>query len=368
MNDFHGIIFAYSPEKELSELTRLRTAAALPFCGRYRMIDFSLSAMTNAGIRNVGVIMQRDYQSLLDHLGSGKAWDLSRKQGGLHMLPPFGLPEYHSGNYIGTIEALNAVSSYVRRIQEDNVVLMMGHLCANIDLFSACTDHVASGADITAICADHDPKKALYRYVPGEDGFVKSILFSGSEGGLPSLECYIIRKSVLLDMMEQCRASNQYRFHHDAVSRFLQNGGKMSLYVHKGYAETVHSVKCYFDVSMDMLKSDVRHDIFNPARPVRTRAVEEVSTYYGEKALSHNCLVADNCIIEGDMENCIVFSGARIEPGAKLKNCIVMSGCSVGKDAALTNVIVDRNVSISAGTTLTGSEKLPMVIPMGEVL
>ena len=128
MKDFHGLIFAYYTDPNLRELVSVRTAASLPFCGRYRLIDFSLSAMRNAGIVDVGVIMQRDYQSLLDHVGSGKPWDLDRKSGGLRILPPFGLPEYHKGNYAGTMEALNAVGEYIRDIPQKYVVLMLGDL------------------------------------------------------------------------------------------------------------------------------------------------------------------------------------------------------------------------------------------------
>ncbi len=136
-NKYHGIIFAYKEAPELGDLTRERTVASLPFCGRYRLIDFALSSMRNANITDVGVIMARDYQSLLDHIGSGKDWDMSRRSGGLRMLPPFGLPHAHSGNYSGTMEALNAVGSYIRDIQQENVVLMLGNLLANIDLNAA---------------------------------------------------------------------------------------------------------------------------------------------------------------------------------------------------------------------------------------
>ena len=118
MADYHGIIFAYSAAPEMGELVRERTSASVPFCARYRLIDFSLSSLRNAGIRNAGVIMQRDYQSLMDHCASGKAWDMTRKNGGLKLLPPFGLPEYHSGDYVGTMEALNAVSTYIEDIKE----------------------------------------------------------------------------------------------------------------------------------------------------------------------------------------------------------------------------------------------------------
>ena len=367
MKDFHGIIFAYSAAPELRELVGVRTAASLPFCGRYRLIDFALSSMRNAGILDVGVIMQRDYQSLLDHIGSGKAWDMSRRNGGLRMLPPFGLPEYHRGNYAGTIAALNAVGSFVRDIPQKYLVLLLGNLCANIDLTKVMKQHKRSGAEITAICADHTPAQSHHRYVVGEDGFVTQVYFDRTDDGegLPSLEGYVINKDVLLKMMDDCRAKNLYRFHKDAVAAFLAEGGRMDTYVHPGYAVAVRSVEAYYKASMDMLKPELRRQLFPADRPVRTKTHEEVSTYYGENAVSRNSLVADNCMIEGSIDNCIVFSGARIERGAKLRNCIIMRGGIVGEGAELDCVIADKYCSFSAGTVLTGNAKLPMVVPKG---
>ena len=364
MKNYHGIIFAYSAAPELRELVHARTAASLPFCGRYRLIDFSLSSLRNAGILDVGVVMQRDYQSLLDHIGSGKAWDMSRRTGGLRMLPPFGLPEYHTGDYNGTIEALNAVAPYIRDIPQKNVVLMLGNLCANIDLEAAIRRFETSGADMTAICAQSSPQEGIHNsYIVGEDGFVKEHLFTAGNEGAPSVECYIIRKQVLLELMDMCHARGLYRFHENAINAFLAGGGKMSVYIHEGYAAAIRTVDAYYKASMDMLCPDKRRMLFPADRPVRTKNHEEVSTYYGENAVCRRSLVADNCIVEGDIEDCIVFSGARIAAGAKLRRCIVMRGCTVGEDARLDCVIADKYSAFSAGTVLTGSPKLPMVVP-----
>ena len=367
MRNYHGIIFAYHAQPELRELTSARTAASLPFCGRYRLIDFPLSSLRNAGILDVGVIMQRDYQSLLDHIGSGKAWDMSRHTGGLRMLPPFGLPEYHTGDYNGTVEALNAVSTYIRDIEEDWVVLMLGDMAANIDLQAVIRQHEKSGADATAICADHTPMGVHHRYILGKDGFVEKIALyrEGDCEGYASMEGYIVRKDQLVDIMDRCKAGKLFLFHRDAVNLFLADGGKMGIYVHPGYAQAIRTVDQYYKVSMDMLGSENRRQMFPADRPVRTKEHEEVSTYYGEKAVSRNSLVADNCIVEGQVENCIVFSGARIAEGAKLKDCIVMRGCTVGEGAELTCVIADKNVSFSPETRLVGSPKLPTVVPKG---
>ncbi len=367
MRDFHGLIFAYNANPELRELVSVRTAASLPFCGRYRLIDLALSSMRNAGILDVGVIMQRDYQSLLDHIGSGKAWDMSRRVGGLRMLPPFGLPEYHTGNYFGTIEALNSVAAYVRDIPENHIVLMLGNMCANIDLMDVIRQHLRSGADITAVCADHTPSGEHHSFVLGEDGFVKNMLLyrTGESGGLPTLEAYIVHKDTLLDLMDRCKAQRLNNFHRDALPMFFADGGKMDVYVHHGYAQIITSVSDYYNTSMDMLDTEKRRQIFPADRPVRTKAHEEVSSYYGDSSVSRCSLVADNCIIEGEIDHCIVFSGARVEAGAKLKGCILMRGCHVGEGAELENVIIDKQCGFSKGVKLVGSPKLPMVIPKG---
>ena len=365
MRDYHGIIFAYHDEPALRDLTANRTAASLPFCSRYRLIDFSLSSLRNAGILDVGVIMQRDYQSLLDHIGSSKAWDMSRKSGGLRMLPPFGMPQYHTGNYNGTIEALNAVGAYIRNIPQKNVVLLLGNLAANIDLDAVIRQHEQSGADATAICAGQGLKSLHSNYILGEDGMVKYIdLFRTGEGkGVASLECYIFRKDKLLELMDTCLTRNLHRFHQDAITLFLEQGGKMDVYLHPGYAKIIRSVDEYYEASRDVLTPAVRRELFPADRPVRTKIHEDVSTYYGEQAVSRNSLVGDNCIIEGEVEDCIIFSGCHIGPGAKLKGCIIMRNCTVESNARLEYVIADKEAHFSENCVLVGSPKLPTVVP-----
>ena len=365
MKNYHGIIFAYSDAPELGDLTRERTAASLPFCSRYRLIDFALSSLRNAAVTDVGVIMQRDYQSLLDHLGSGKDWDMSRRSGGLRMLPPVGLPSAHSGNYSGTMEALNAVSAYIRDIPQENVVLMLGNLLANIDLNDAIAAFEAGEAPIMAICTDGKKVGLRHHYVLGEDGLVKEIeLYRGSDtDGIISMEAYIVRKDTLLEMMDYARAHNFYAFHRDAIAHYIEGGGKMGVYIHKGYVCAIRNVAEYYDSSMDMLNPVYRREIFPADRPVRTKLHEEVSSYFGEQAVSKNSLVADNCIIEGEIENCIVFSGVRVAPGAKLKNSIIMRGVTVGENAKLSYVVSDKLCVFSEGTEIVGSPKLPTVVP-----
>lgn len=367
MSSFHGIIYAYQSHRELVELVAKRTAASLPFCGRYRLIDFVLSSMMNAGIRDVGVIMQRDYQSLLDHLGSGKDWDLSRRGGGLRLLPPFGLADSHLGEYKGDMEALSAVSSYISNIRQDHVVLSRGDLCANIDIGAAIKQHLASKVDITAICSNNIPTGTHHVFVVGEDNISKEILCrqTKSDRGISSLEVYIISKELLLELVRWSVEGTRLFFHADALTHYLNSGGRVGIYVHEGCASHITTVRDYYKVSMAMLDGDKRSQLFPDGRPVRTKERAEVSTYYGENGRSENSLVADGCYIEGEIKNSILFRGVRIEKGARLNNCIIMQDTVVSENATLAYTISDKNVFVSQYSTLLGNRNLPVVIPKG---
>jgi glucose-1-phosphate adenylyltransferase len=367
MTDLHGIIYAFHSFPELGALQMPRTAASLPFCGRYRLIDFSLSALANFGVRDVGVIVQRDYNSLLDHLRGGKEWDLSRWDGGLHILPPFGLPSSHLGEYKGCMEALSAVRSYLSDIRQKYVFLTRGDLVANIDLAAALESHVRSGAAITAVCTESVPRTTHHRYILGEDGRVTDLLCTqrSNTGGVTALEVYIANKDALLELVDYCSAHRQLHFHRDALRHYLAKGGQMNAYLHTGYSRHITTVDDYFQGSMDMFDLDKCDEVFSAERPVRTREHADASTYYGEQAVVRNCLIADGCQINGILENCIVFRGSTVEEGAQLTGCIIMQNGAVGAGARLNNIIADKDVIITENTVLAGSPGLPMIIPKG---
>ena len=214
MVDLHGIILADRSAVGLNELVMCRTSASLPFAGRYRLIDFALSSLQNAGVHDVGVIMQQDYQSLLDHIGSGKEWDMSRKRGGLRLLPPFGR-QSGMGGYVSAIDALLAVEGYIRDIKQNYIYLVHGSLAVNLDLGALMRAHVKSGADVTAVCTPGTPKETHHRFVTDENGRVTQLLFrrSGPGPGHAALEAYIMSRDVLLDLLERCDSAMNRRFH-----------------------------------------------------------------------------------------------------------------------------------------------------------
>ena len=218
MINLHGLILADRSANELRELVMCRTAASVPFAGRYRLIDFSLSSLQNAGVRDVGVIMQQDYQSLLDHIGSGKEWDMSRKRGGLRLLPPFGR-QSGVGEYVSVIDALLAVRGYISDVKQDYIFLTRGSLAVNLDLADIMAAHLKSGADVTAVCMPGTPAGTHHRFVADENGRVTELLFrrSGPGRGVAAMEAYIMAKTTLLDIIDRCDSALARHFHRDGL-------------------------------------------------------------------------------------------------------------------------------------------------------
>ncbi len=368
MAELAGIVYAYLAVPRLGELVSHRTSASLPFCGRYRLIDFALSNMTNAGVRNVGVIMQRDYQSLLDHLGSGKDWDLSRRRGGLRLLPPFGLPNSHTGVYEGNLEALLAVRSYIQDSSAELFVLSRGDLVANLDLRAAAEHHEANGLDVTALCTAAPAAGVPHRFCLEGSGNISQVLGDyAKDRGTAGLGVYLIGKPLLLELLNWAGDSGKVHFR-DGLRWCQASGRRLGAFFHTGYSAQISTVQEYYKANMDMLDAEKRASLFPAARPVRTKERADVSTYYGMEAKTHNCLVADGCYIEGELDHCILSRGVRVSKGASLKHCVVMQDSIIGEGARFQYVISDKDVSVGAGMTLTGSPQLPLVIPKGSRL
>ena len=367
MMDLHGIISAYRGSPELGALVEARTASALTFAGRYRLVDFALSSLKAAGVYNVDVVMQKDYQSLMDHIGSGKDWDMSKKNGGLRLLPPFGMGG-NKGAYSGLLEALLAAESYLRRIKENNIVIMPGNLAINIDLKAVLKAHVDSDAGLTVVCAEGLDSGEHHKYTTDEQGFVVEPLFQRAGStveGVADLEVYIVKKDVLLEMLDFAAAHMRYAFHADGINEYLKRGGKVKVYVHDGYAVQIKTVADYQKANMDMLCKENRKSLFPVERPVLTNDRADVSTYYAEESKVINSLVSDGCFIEGIVKNCILSPGVHVGKGSVLENCIIMRDTYIGDGVTLTNVITDKYVRVENQKNLVGGDNIPMVIPRG---
>lgn len=371
MNNLHGILFAYRSDANLGELTRPRNTCSLAFGGRYRLIDFMLSNYVNAGISDVGVIVHESYQSLLDHLGSGKDWDLSRKHGGLRILPPFSYAEQGHGEYRGNMEALAGVAGYLKNIRQDYVIMGWGDVAVNLDVEAVYDQHIASGADITVVCTptlNGAPRFSEYVEVSAEGRVTDlSVHPTSADKALESLEIYVMSKQLLMDMVGYCAAHDVHSFSRGVLQPRLKSL-KLMPYVHQGYAGRFQSVGDYFQRSMDLLEPAVRDDLFNPARPIRTKDMSNPSTYYGPNSVSKRSLVADGCYIEGEVENSILSRGVIVEKGTKVVNSVLMQGTVVKAGASLAYVIADKNVTVNADRMLMGHSTYPLAIAKGTVV
>lgn len=367
MNGLHGIIFSYERRNDLRELGDIRSAASLPFGGRYRAVDFVLSSLVNAGVTDVGVVLHGQYQSMVDHLGSGKVWDLSRKRGGLRLLPPFNYQkEWGIMPFRGKIEALAGVRSYLENIRQDYVVLMDGDLVVNLPLADVLEKHVASGADITVVCANDSfyIQDGTY-FEKNDSGRVTEVLYHlQMPRGYRSLETYVLSKKLLLELVDECHAKGQFSWRQDVLLA-KKDCLHEQCYLWTGFATQMRSVKEYYDRSMQLLDSNVRADLFCPERPIRAKGADKASTYVGPNGRCVNSLVAEGCRIEGTVENSILFPGVVVEAGAEVCNCVLFKETAVRKHAKLSHIIADKHVEILEGRTLMGHDTYPIVLAKG---
>ena len=368
--DLMGLIYTGENDARLRELTLTRAVAALPVVGRYRIIDFLMSNLTNAGARNVGVITQRNYHSLMDHLGSGKEWDLHGKHDGLFILPPF-LTRDNVGVYGGMLDALRSNIGYLRRSRQEYVLLTDSHVVYNIDYLEMLRQHVDSGADITLLYHDAKPRlqQGVHEYRvyfdTNADGLITALEIDPVQPSFPneSLSAMIIRRELLVSIVAQTAAQGHHSFVRDVLQRSVND---QTLRV-MGYRSPVRgwhidSVQSYYRFNMDTLQADVRQELFDPRRPVYTKVRDDIAARYGDSATVSNSLVADGGRIEGTVENSILFRGVYVAAGAIVRNSIVMQDAQVHEDAEIDHCILDKQAVIKRGGRLIGPATYPIVI------
>ena len=362
-----GLIYTGEQSGRLKDLTLSRSVAAVPFGGRYRAIDFILSDMVNAGITSVGLITEKNYSSLMDHLGAGKEWDLHRKRDGLFLLPPF-LTNENAGVFRGTVDAFRSVSDFIRRTPNEYVILAGSRAILNVDLVPMMEQHLATGADITILYAEdgslrpeeHSPD---LRLILDETGRVTEMELDAYRPRSVNRSCdvMIMTKALLEYLLEEAYTHGEYDFHRDVLLKKCQTLMIMG-HKYEGFVARLESVEGYFANSMALLNPDVRKDLFDPRHPIYTKVKDEVAARYSVSAVVKNSLVADGCVIEGEVENSILFRGVTVKPGAHIVNSIVMQGAEVGENVLLDHVILDKGVKILPGRTLQGYDSFPIVI------
>lgn len=368
MGNVLGLVFANMHDTTLGDMTKNRTMGSVMFGGRYRLIDFPLSNMVNSGISEVGVITKSNYQSLLDHLGSAREWDLARKKGGLYILPPFGNVE--STLYRGRIEALYGAMSFIKHSRAKYVILSDCDVVTNIDYKPIVAAHIESGADITAVAHtgvySSDDIKTSTVFNVDADKKVTSVLINPDISGTctTSLNVFVMSMDFLIETVNDAMARGNVSFERNILQEKCREL-KIKIYEYDNYFSKLNSPESYFKSNMALLEPENARKLFVPKRSIYTKVSDNAPVKYDLDSKVSNSLIADGCIIEGEVENSVLFRGVKVGKGAKVKNCIFMQGTVVGDNAELNYLITDKNVSICENHILTSSPQYPMYVGKG---
>ena len=370
-----GIIFPNSYDSYVSELVSERLMASIPFAGRYRMVDFVLSSMVTSGIDNISILVRNNYHSLMDHLGSGREWDLTRKNGGLSIYPPYS--EKGMKVYAGRVDGLASILETLKDQKEKYVVMTDSNIAVNFDFKAMLDAHIASGADVTVAYAKEEIPAAmknntdysnLYFTLKLEDGRVKKMYINSQEDGVQnlSMNIYIMDRELLIKEITAAFVRGYVYFERDILA---PQADKLNIqaYEFTGYKARIYDMKSYFDENMKLLKDENLDGLF-AGNPIYTKVRDDNPTRYIAGAKGKNSLVADGCVIEGIVENCILFRGVKVEKGAKVKNCVLMQDTVVECGANLEYVITDKNVKVTVAQELHGTDSFPVFVAKGQTV
>ncbi|MCH5184057.1 MAG: glucose-1-phosphate adenylyltransferase subunit GlgD [Oscillospiraceae bacterium] len=365
-----AILFAGMNERRVPELTSDRTMASVPFACRYRLIDFMLSNVVNAGITKVGVLTHYNYESLMDHLGTGKDWDLARRNGGLKILPPFITAFANRGSnelYASRLEALVNARNFLSDSTEDTVLISDCDLICNLDLGEMLRAHRETGADVTVAVQRRFVSSAeeVSVVLSDADGrFIEATRFNDVASGTKDVQVQLlaVNRQFLLQQLTEAMAHGYHSLTRDLLNR-CAGTSNLRIYRFEEYCETVGSLADYYRFNMAMLDPEVRKQLFGVKnRPILTRVWNSVPTTYAESSLVKNSLVADGCVIEGIVENSILFRGVHVGKNTSVENCILMPDTYIGNNAYLNCVITDKSVTVRDGRVLSGHESRPFYI------
>ncbi len=370
-----GLIFSNIHDRNITEMTRTRTMASVPFGCRYRLIDFALSNMVNSGIDKVGIVTHYNYQSLLDHIGNGKDWDLARRSGGIKILPPF-ITAYDSNVanklYSTRLEAMIGIKNFINRCTEDYVVLTDCDIICNIDLAKVIKRHEESDAELTVVTKNV--------YISGEDAGKQTVIETDdgdyatqiydstvNTTGIKTISAniFVIKRTNLQSIILESLAHGYKSFTKDVLS-VMAKRRLIKCFNFDGFYASVNSLAGYFSTSMQLLSPEVRACLFGiKHRPVMTKVRNSPPAKYSQSASVSNSLVADGCVIEGEVSDSILFRGVKIGKGTVVKNCILLQDTYIGENCGLNCVITDKNVVIKDGRNLSGHETMPFFIEKG---
>lgn len=367
-----GIILAGGNNNKMKELSYKRAIAAMPMAGSYRAIDFALSNMSNSHIQKVAVLTQYNAKSLNEHLSSSKWWDFGRKQGGLYVFTP-SITADNGFWYRGTADSIWQNIDFLKNSHEPYVVIASGDGIYKLDYNDVLEYHIQKKADITVVCKDVDDTQDVTRF-----GLVKTdeegriIDFEekpmASENRTVSTGVYIIRRRLLIELIEKCAEEERYDFVNDILIRY-KNLKKICAYKMDSYWSNVSSVESYYNTNMDFLKPDIRNYFFKQHPDIYSKVDDMPPAKYNPGSNIKNSLISSGCIINGQVENSILFKKAFVGNNCIIKNCIIMNNVYIGDNTYLENCIVESRGTIRANTTHIGENgEIKIVVERNERL
>lgn len=362
-NNILGIIFSNIGDSRIKDLTEKRTFGSVPFGGRYRMIDFPLSNMVNSGINKVAVITNRNYHSLMNHLGSGKSWDLSRRRDGLFLFPPFGT---ETGDFHNRVEMLYSIANFIKRSKEEYVLLSDCDVISNINYQKVVDFHLENDADITLVSTRGLlPEKSTRTMVFSQehDGRITEIRINPE---ITTECCFglnktVMKKQLLLDFVTECMSSNSKDFDKDILQKSVSKYRVFS-YEFSNFRRVISSMLSYYEANMQLINTTVRNEIFNSQTPIYTKIRDDMPTKYGVSAEVKNSIISDGCVIDGIVENSVISKGVKIGRGSKISNCVIMQDSAIGENCSLSYIITDKDVEVQNCRTLMGFRSYPVYI------
>ncbi|MBQ9070441.1 MAG: glucose-1-phosphate adenylyltransferase subunit GlgD [Clostridia bacterium] len=367
-----GIIFSNLNNNTLSRLTRERTVAAIPFACRYRLIDFCLSNLVNANISKIHVVANYNYRSLVEHIGSGKDWDLARRKDGIKVISPFQTATSSSAKLFAThMEALKSMKQYINEFKEEHVVLMDSDFVLNIDISDVIREHEKTNANITIVTklADKDyTSKHPRMFLSSVAGKVTDIAMSAvasTQTPELALNIFVMKTSYLRTLIDEAEAYGLNSFTEMMLKKYKHSNYRT--YCYSGYAASVSSFLDYYRHSIELATNDkARESLLNEkSRPIFTRVHNSAPVVYTKTAKVENSLIADDCVIEGTVINSVLSRGVHVARGAVVKNSILFQHTRVEKNAELNCIVTDKKVTITEGVKLSGNQSMPFFIQKG---
>ena len=366
-----GIIF--TNDATMGELTDKRTMASLPFGGRYRQVDFALSNLSNAGIRHVGIISRHNFQSLMNHVGDGEEWGLELEEGGLEFLTPYAQSVTHT--YRGKLESLSNAMDFLSYGADDELVVMIDSaILYNIDLTAVMNAHVASDRDVTVVTKSgicNGEKLIDLALKVDENGEVTDMLvdYAAPADYVASMDIFVLNKQFLIRSVKEMIARDKFHMDRDLVlGGWQRNVVSVNTFPFEGVAMFNESIEEYFYNSLSLIDRDTRKDMFNGRHPIYTKVRFRVPTYYGEDCQINNALIADGCMLEGEVENSVLFRNVTVGKDAEIDHCIVFNDATIGEGAELKYAILDKDVVVTPGAKLVGTKKNPVIVKRGETV